>query len=201
MLGRASDDQLLAQWARGHRRAGDRLMRRHVASLRRFFEVKAPEVAEDLTQATLLACVEGSDRFRGDAPFKSYLFGIARRRLLLYLRSQERQERMHGFREAQGPDTVLTPSRCAALRQEQTAMLMGLAALPVQLQMTVQLYYWEGMKAGEIGQVFSIPASTVTSRLARARALIREQIEAGLGRHRARAIAEDFDRWLRSLAD
>lgn len=174
-------------------------MRRHVDSLRRFFELKAPEVAEDLTQATLLACVEASARFRGDASFKSFLFGIARRRLLLYLRSKERQERMHGFRQAQGPETVLTPSRIAALRQEQTAMLQGLSALPVSLQMTLQLYYWEGMKAGEIAKIFAVPASTITSRLARARELVRAQIEAGMGEGRARVIADDFDHWLRSL--
>ncbi|MCX4241656.1 RNA polymerase sigma factor [Paraliomyxa miuraensis] len=200
MLGRPDDYALLAQWAQGNRRAGDRLLRRHVPSLRRFFEVKAPEVADDLTQATLLACMESRERFRGDASFKSFLFGIARRRLLLYLRSQERQERMYGFRAAQGPDTVLTPSRCAALRQEQSAMLEGLATLPVQLQMTLQLYYWESMKVAEIAQVFAVPPSTVTSRLARARELVGARIEAGLGPQRGRAIADDFDRWLRSLA-
>lgn len=38
----------------------------------------------------MLACVEAQTRYRGDAPFKSFLFGIARRQLLQYLRSKER---------------------------------------------------------------------------------------------------------------
>ena len=140
-------------------------MRRHYASLQRFFELKAPESAEDLTQTTMLACIEAHHRFRGDAPFKSFLFGIARRQLLLYLRSQRRHERMIAFRQAQGPDTVVTPSRCASLREEQTAMLMGLNALPVQLQMTLQLYYWEGMKVHEVASVFGVADSTIKPRL------------------------------------
>lgn len=196
----ADDRELLARWAQGRQRAGDKLARRNYPSLHRFFELKAPEAADDLTQATMLACLEAHARYQGDAPFKSYLFGIARRQLLLYLRSKERHERMLGFRQAQGPDTVLTPSRCAALRQEQTAMLLGLTSLTVQLQMTVQLYYWEGMKVADIARVFAVPPSTITTRLARARQLVRKRVESGPLRRKASAVSEDFERWLRSLA-
>ncbi len=196
----ADDRELLARWAQGRQRAGDKLARRNYASLHRFFELKAPEAADDLTQSTMLACLEAHARYQGVAPFKSYLFGIARRQLLLYLRSKERHERMLGFRQAQGPDTVLTPSRCAALRQEQTAMLLGLTALSVQLQMTVQLYYWEAMKVADIARVFSVPPSTITTRLARARELVRKRVENGPMRKQATVVGEDFERWLRSLA-
>lgn len=195
-----SDDALLARWAQGKSRAGDRLMRRHYPALHRFFELKAPEAADDLTQNTMLACVEAQSRYRGDAPFKSFLFGIARRQLLLYLRGKERHDRMVSFREAQGPDTVLTPSRCASLRQEQTAMLMGLNALSVQLQMTLQLYYWEGMKVHEVAQVFRVPTSTIKTRLVRARELVRERVERGPGAAKADTIMADYEKWLRSLA-
>lgn len=196
----ATDDALLARWAQGRQRAGDKLMRRHYPALHRFFELKAPEAADDLTQSTMLACIEAQSRYRGDAPFKSFLFGIARRQLLLYLRSKERHERMVTFRKAQGPDTVLTPSRCASLRQEQSAMLFGLTSLPVQLQMTVQLYYWEGMKVHEVAGVFAVADSTVKTRLVRARELIRERVQRGPGSARAAEIMEGYDSWLRSLA-
>lgn len=193
------DDVLLARWAQGRRRAGDKLMRRHYASLHRFFELKAPEVADDLTQSTMLACVEAQQRYRGDAPFKSFLFGIARRQLLLYLRSQQRYDRMVSFRAAQGPDTVITPSRCASLRQEQTALLMGLNALPVQLQMTVQLFYWEAMKVREIAQVFNVAESTIKTRLVRARELVGKRVLRGPGSSRAGEIMAAYDAWLRTL--
>ena len=195
-----SDDALLARWAQGKQRAGDRLMRRHYPALQRFFELKAPEAADDLTQNTMLGAVEAQKRYRGDAPFKSFLFGIARRQLLLYLRSKQRHERMMTFRQAQGPDTVLTPSRCASLRQEQTAMLMGLTALPVQLQITIQLHYWAGMKVHEVARVFRVPTSTVKTRLVRARELVRQRVERGPGASKARSIMSDYDKWLRSLA-
>ncbi len=194
-----SDDALLGRWSTGDQHAGDKLMRRHYASLHRFFEVQAPESADDLTQTTLLACIEAQDRYRGDAPFKAFLFAIARRKLLTYLRSQQRYDRMVAFRIAQGPDTVVTPSRCASLRQEQTAMLMGLAGLPVHLQMTVQLHYWEGMKVREIAVVFRVAQSTVKTRLVRARELIRQRVERGPGASRTTAIMDSYEEWLRSL--
>ncbi len=195
----ATDDVLLARWSKGSQRSGDKLMRRHYASLHRFFELKAPESADDLTQITLLACIEAQGRYRGEAPFKSFLFAIARRKLLTYLRSQQRFDRMVSFRTAQGPDTVITPSRCASLRQEQTAMLMGLNGLPVHLQMTVQLHYWEGMKVREIASVFRISESTVKTRLVRARELVRKRVERGPGASKVEAIMDSYADWLRSL--
>ena len=60
------DLEALEAWQRGDRDAGERLMRRHYTSVLRFFELKATAAADDLTQRTFLACMEGRDRFRGE---------------------------------------------------------------------------------------------------------------------------------------
>ena len=61
---------------------GMALYRRYFDPLYRFFRAKAPDDYEDLIQNTMLECVRSRERFRGDAPFRAYLFGVARHRLL-----------------------------------------------------------------------------------------------------------------------
>jgi RNA polymerase sigma factor (sigma-70 family) len=158
-----------------------------------------PAASEDLTQRTFLACVEHHDRFRGQASFRAYLFGIARNQLLMYLRQKDRFQRMLEFREAQGPETLVTPSGVVAMREEQRLLLRAMEALKTDLQIAMQLHYWEGMSSAEIAAVLEIPESTVTTRLSRARERIREMV-----RHAAKAgvsesLSRDFDGWARSL--
>ena len=72
------DAAQLEAWRAGDQDAGEALIERHYASILRFFRTKAGEDADDLVQLTFLRCVEASERYRGDAGFRAFLFGIAR---------------------------------------------------------------------------------------------------------------------------
>src|SRR5688500_100450 len=111
----ASDEERVEAWRGGDQSAGDELLRTHYASVRRFFDLKVPHAAEDLTQATFLGLVEGKERIASPGGFRAYLFGIARRKLLMHLRDQSRFDRALAFREAQGPDTAVSPSGVVAM--------------------------------------------------------------------------------------
>lgn len=194
------DFELLNAWRQGNREAADELMRRHYVSVHRFFTAKIPHVADDLTQQSFLACVEGQSAIRQDGSFRSYLFGIARRKLLEHLRQKDRQARMMSFRAAQGPDTQLTPSGVVAMRQEQFLLLRALDALPPDMHITMMMFYWEGMSTGEVADVLEISVSAVTSRLSRARERLRETIERMEASPAVRAsLLGDIDGWTRSL--
>ncbi len=195
-----SDDDLLRAWRAGNRTAGDALVRRHYESVRRFFDLRLPAMAEDLTQLSFLACVEGRERVRLDAGFRPYLFGVARRLLFRQLRSQDRFDRMARFRTSQGPDTKLTPSGVVALRQEHKLLLRAFEAIPTDAQIALQLHYWEGMNTNEIGAVLGLSITAVTSRLSRARQRLRDEVEAIRVRPEVRAsLLGDLDGWTRSL--
>jgi RNA polymerase sigma-70 factor (ECF subfamily) len=193
------DEDLLAAWVAGDGAAGNALMGRHYLAVRRFFDIKVPAASEDLTQRTFLACVEHHDRFRGQASFRAYLFGIARKQLLMYLRQKDRFAKMLEFREAQGPDTLVTPSGVVAMREEQRLLLRAMEALKVDLQIAMQLHYWEGLSSAEIAAVLEIPESTVTTRLSRARERIREMVRHTPKTRVAESLARDIDGWARSL--
>ena len=87
-----------------------------------------------------------------------------------------------------------------ARREEHHLLLRSLVMLPPELQIIVQLYYWDEMPTAEIAQVVEAPASTVASRLARARELLREQIQrmpaAGAS---ATASGDEVVEWTRDL--
>jgi RNA polymerase sigma-70 factor (ECF subfamily) len=71
-------------------------------------------------------------------------------------------------------DASDSPSRFAAERQEQAQVLDALHRLPLDLQITLELHYWEEMTVAEIAVVLEIPVGTVKSRLHRARDRLRE---------------------------
>jgi RNA polymerase sigma factor (sigma-70 family) len=194
------DVQLLTAWRAGDVAAANALMQRHYTSVRRFFDLKVAHLAEDLTQQTFLAAVESVGHYRHDAGFKAYLFGIARHQLLRHLRKQGRHDRAMHFATTGDPSVKTSMSIVAARQEEHRLMLMAMTQLPTDLQIVVELYYWEGMRTAEIAMVMETNASTIGSRLARARELVGEHIVdmTRPGRLRDSLIA-DLDGWQRAL--
>jgi len=195
-----SDAALLGAWNAGDRAAGERLMARHYGAVRRFFEVKAGFVADDLTQRTFLACVQQAAAVREASSFKAYLFGIARRQYVEYRRRAGRGDAaLDRFGAADEFPTSL--SRRVARRQEQQIVLQAMAMLSDDLLLALQLYYWEEMSTVEIGAVLEVPQSTVTSRLARARAQLHQHLGRIARRPEIRdATLVELDAWARSIA-
>jgi RNA polymerase sigma-70 factor (ECF subfamily) len=198
----SSDYELLYAWRAGDGTAGNALVQRHYASVHRFFDVKVPHAAEDLTQQTFLACIEARDRLREAASFRAYLFAVARHRLLDYLRGAERTSRLKSFRTAPGPATEPSPSRVVARKQEQRLLLQALDALAPDMHIAIMLFYWEGMSTAEIAEVLELSVTAVTTRLSRARARLRETVERLAATPQVRAsLLGDIEGWTRSLAN
>jgi RNA polymerase sigma-70 factor (ECF subfamily) len=172
------DFDLLAAWQQGDRGAGDQLFARHFSALFRFFRNKVDDtLAEDLTQVTFLACVDGRDAFRGSASFRTYLFAIARNQLLMHFRKKGTRDRVVELGTHSVADLGASPATVANAKAEQKLLLQALRAIPIDFQIAVELYYWEGMSTRELAEVLQIPEGTVRSRLARAREHLATQID------------------------
>ncbi len=203
MTAATRDFKLLERWSKGESRAGDALARRHYASVYRFFEVRLPSVAEDLTQKTFLALVETIERRSLHTSFRSYLFGIARNQMLMYLRRSSRDDALRSFAN-EGARSVKKTSLTAVFArcEEQQLLLHSMVALPPDLQVVMQLYYWDSLSTREIAEVVEAPASTVTTRLARGRELIRQHLDAMHVKPELReSISADIPHWTRSLVE
>ena len=196
-----SDDEaaLLYAWRGGDTAAGERFTRAYYGSILGFFRLRASEAADDLTQKTFLACVEGGSQIAGEN-VRAFLFGIARNVLLRHLRDQHRVVEVGHF-EAARPQSILSPSGVVAKRREHWLLLRALETLPDETQIILALHYVQGLRSREIADVLGVTTTTVTTRLSRAREALRKQCEELRAPEDARqSLLRDFDGWARSLA-
>lgn len=173
------DRERVQRWAQGDDDAGRALVDAHFDSVFRFFRTKLDRGAEDLTQQVFAACVAQPDRFRGEGSMRSYLLGMARNILFNHYRSQRREA--HALEISECSAFELTPSLTSdlAARGEVRLLHDALRRLPLDLQIVIELHYWEDATTAEIAQVVEVPQGTVKTRLLRARRALRDEIERG----------------------
>jgi len=163
--------ELLDAWRAGDQEAGSELVANHFAAISRFFRGKLGDDVEDIIQETFLACVEARDRIEGS--FRSYLFGVATRRLFSHLRSRYKDRKLD-FSVSSLADLRTTPSEGVARNQRAELIRAALLQLPLQAQLTLELAYWEELSGAEIAEALGVEPGTVRSRLTRARGRLRE---------------------------
>jgi RNA polymerase sigma-70 factor (ECF subfamily) len=192
-----SDEQLIEAWRSGRTEAGEALFERYYDSVYRFFCNKLGQDMRDLVQQTFVACVEGRDRLREGASFRSYLFAVAHNVLRLHLRARYRPEladldSITACELAPGPSSILVRSR------EERLLLQALRSISLEQQMLLELRYWEQLSSPEIAEVLDVPDNTVRSRLHRAHAMLKAAMErlAGSPEELASTI-DNLDEWAR----
>jgi len=194
------DRAQLAAWRGGDGEAGQALVERHYGSVLRFFRTKAGEDTDDLVQQTFLRAVEHADRFRGESSFRSFLFGIARNVLFEHIRRKVRDGRASpDFGVSSILDLDPRASTLLFQRAEERALVQALQHMPVEVQIVVELYYWEELSVGEVAAAVDVPPGTVKSRLHRGRDLLRKAMEKAPARLTGGGADDDgpsLSRWL-----
>lgn len=173
-----NDLELLERWRNGDAGAGQTLFRRHMETLHRFFQNKAAGGVEDLIQQTMLACLESHTQFEQRASFRSYLLGVARYQLFDYYRRTRSDGQRLEFNTVTVHDMGLSPSSHIAQRGEERILLEALRRLPINLQIALELSYWEDLSGPELADILELPTDTVYSRLRRAKELLKEELAA-----------------------
>jgi RNA polymerase sigma-70 factor (ECF subfamily) len=164
-----SDFELLDAWRAGDLAAGNELVSRHWTSISRFFRAKVGDDGADLISQTFLACVEGRDRIDN---VKAYLFAIARRRLADHFRTRARAPAFD-LAMSSLADLATGPATELSRRQRGELLHEGLALIPLDDQIALELAYFEQLSTRELASVLEIPENTVRSRLSRARDKLR----------------------------
>lgn len=153
------------------------LFERHFDGVFRYFRNKVDQGVEDLVQRTFMACVEGRDRFRGDASFRTFVFAVAHNVLRDDIRQRQRsRSREVDFELDSIVDLGASPTTMMMARAEEKLLLHGLRSLPLASQEILELYYWERLTGEELGQVLGVPEDTARSRLRRARLQLEQAI-------------------------
>lgn len=170
--------ELFTRWQSGDQAAGDALLRACFEPLYRFFRNKVAGEVEDLIQRTLLACVESRQAVRDPDHFRTFLFRVARNRLFDRLRDELRLPTHVNPSEASLHELGASPSSVVARGERQRLVSEAMRRLPLDYQIALELSYWEGMSAPQIGEVLELNPNTVRTRITRARAALKEQLAA-----------------------
>lgn len=129
-------------------------------------------LAEDLAADTFLAAWKVMDRYRATGvPFRAWLLRIATNRANAHARRERVRRRVLG---------LLGASRPVSGDDARDAVHRALACLGGEHQGVVSLVYLEGLSVEQAARVLALPEGTVKSRLHRARAALRRELE----RHR-----------------
>jgi RNA polymerase sigma factor (sigma-70 family) len=195
------DDELLERWRSGDELAGQQLFERYFESLYRFFFNKIGDDIDDLVQQTLLACVEGRDRFRQQSSFRTYLFAVARNKLYTHYERRPKDDEAELSVSAL-LSTVASPAEMLVDREEQRWLLRALRRLPLDFQITLELFYWENLSQAELAQVLVLPIGTVKSRLRKGRQLLEQQLAQLIADPELLAsTTDDVDAWVHAMRE
>lgn len=198
----ADDQALLTSWQAGDEAAGAELFRRYYPSILRFFRSKVGPQAPDLVQRCFLGCLEARARVREGAQFRSFLFGVARNVLLMHFRGSRRDREHLDFTQRSAEDLGASPTSLIAREEEANLLLQALRSIPLEYQIVLELYYWEGLNAREIADIDDTPEPTIRTRLRRAKLRLEERLTSlAAAPPLARETATNLEQWARRLRD
>jgi RNA polymerase sigma factor (sigma-70 family) len=187
-----SDAELLARSRAGDQRAGRDLFRRHAPAVLRFFRSKMPKTAEDLTQEVFTRLLAHPPA--GPAPMRAYVFGIARNLLREVLK--RRHATFDPATTSIADVRLPTSSRLRARRKVLDALLV----LPFDLQLTIELAYWEGFTSEELAVALGVSPSAARTRLTVARRRLLQSLTKQFPKRPATDF-DDLETWVATMRE
>ena len=127
----------------------------------------SPQDADDIVQETLLRLLERTKPFESEAHAKSWLIRVALNLSKNVLRSPWRR-RSVPLEDAAEQPVFDTP--------EQGELYGEVMALPEGYRTVLYLFYYEGYAVKEIAALLGLRVTTVTSRLSRARQMLKTKL-------------------------
>ena len=181
-----SDETLMQQFAQGNAPAFTTLYDRHERGVWRFVlrSVRAAEIADDVTQEIWLAVAQSAARYEPTAKFRTWLFTMARNRVI----DLSRTRKNHASIDEEDEDgnakfsELTAESRLGPLRQLQSseevhALLRAVEELPIDQREAFLLQADGDMSVEEIAAATGVSFETAKSRLRYARAKLKELLQ------------------------
>jgi RNA polymerase sigma-70 factor (ECF subfamily) len=180
------DGTLVTRAQAGDREAFEQLVRRHTdrlyALVRRFG--LSGDAAQEVTQEAFLRSWRGINSFKGDARFVTWLYRIALNEAKRRMKrdAARRQVRSLDKDDAVQPqDVTEEPYARIAHAELREALAAAVRALPVKYRAPLILRDVEGLSTADAAAVLGLGEAALKSRLHRARAAVRRDVEDRLG--------------------
>jgi len=171
-----NDDEIIAAIRAGNRRAANLLARRYHDELNAYYRKRLPlEIADELTQVTLLETIAKIDRFRGESSFHHYVFSVARRVMSDHYRRIGRRIEIDPTPRSEPAGVQTSPSERFARAEYLAELHAAIDELDEHYQ-SVMTLHMRGASNHEIADELDIRYNTVRSRLSRAYAAVRARL-------------------------
>lgn len=168
----------------------DGLVRNYRARILRFvtYSTGDPDLAETITQDTLLKAWTGREKFRGDCSVKTWLTGIA----INVTRDHLRSAKFRFWKQASStaldvhemaayfPAEGSSPERQVLAKEKVRELSEAVADLSPNQRTVFLMKFVEEMPVNEISQVLGMPVNTVRTHLHRALSSVRSRMGATL---------------------
>jgi len=159
-----SDETLVKQALKGKKSAWVTLVKRYEKSLYNYTlrMVSNPDDALDLMQDVFVAIFRNLASFRGESPFKGWLFKIAHYRCIEFYR---RKKPMQSLDDTPEQASDACPEAQLFSGQQTSILSKALQTLPVNQKLVVELKFFQHCTFDDIAQQLGISVNTVKSRL------------------------------------
>ncbi|MFV8750579.1 sigma-70 family RNA polymerase sigma factor [Nannocystaceae bacterium ST9] len=154
------DREAIARWASDDRQAGDRLIQRHFTPIRAYFHQRMPERLEELVFETFTRLANLASNYRGKSSVRGFVYGIARQVLHEQLAQLRVPARFDPLTSSLAEATGRRLSSMLGEREDRL-LLDALQDIPIAAHDLLELRYFRGLTAPELGDLFEIPEASV----------------------------------------
>ncbi|WP_185051954.1 RNA polymerase sigma factor [Pseudomonas fluorescens] len=166
----SSDEALLARYREGDGAAFKILYARHRQGLYRFLLglSSKPELADEVFQETWLSLIRSNSQPQGRATFRTWLFQIARNRLIDHWRKHGARQPLHESYDEQNHavgDDANDPEQLLTLSRDSQRLETALQTLPADQREVFLLRAHGDLDLAQIASLTEAPLETVKSRL------------------------------------
>jgi RNA polymerase sigma factor (sigma-70 family) len=187
MLADLPDESLMLSYCGGDLPSFKELYRRHSLGLYRFIAWRSPrrDWVDEIVQDTWASLHTARATYQPQAAFKTWLYQIARNRLIDLLRQKDAvlagdmgsgdgeafEQAADASNDSASPETTLEK------KQQMAKLHAAIRSLPAEQKEALVLQQFNGMSIEEIAGVTAVPAETVKSRLRYAMQKLRSQLQ------------------------
>ena len=162
-----SDETLVKQALKGKKSAWLSLVKRYESNIYNYTYrmVSHPDDAKDLMQDVFIAVFRNLSSFRGDSPFKGWLFRIAHYRCIEFYRKKRPTQSLDDTPEQLDESELVCPEHSLTQGQQSQNIRIAMSTLPFNQKVVVELKFFQQCTFDEISYQLGISTNTAKSRL------------------------------------